>query len=247
MSASTKLLRSETQLFLREPMAIIFGLIFAPVLLLAMGLLFPGFDEPLAELGGMRLIDVYAPTAIGLAIAMLALMMLPTALVSYRHVGVLRRLRATPVHPVKLLGAQVGANTVVGLVGSAATIAVAGLVLDVDWPISWGWLGLSLLLGMAAMLGLGVMIAALSKTPSAGQVFGFALFFPMLFFAGVYIPRPMMSEGLLTASNYTPLGAAVQAMTDSWLGIAPDPLHIAVMVGYAVVFTLVAVRYFRWE
>lgn len=247
MSASTKLLRSETRLFLREPMAIIFGLIFAPGILLAMGLLFPGFDEPLPDLGGTRLIDIWAPTAIGLALAMLALMMLPTALVSYRHIGVLRRLRTTPVHPAKLLLAQVGANVAVGLVGSAATVAVAGLVLDVPWPKSWGWLVLSLLLGMAAMFGLGVMISALSKSPAVGQVFGFALFFPMLFFAGVYVPRPMMSDGLLAASNYTPLGAAVQAMTDAWGGTTPDLLHVGVMVAYALVFTLVGVRFFRWE
>lgn len=247
MGASTTLTRLETRLFLREPLSLIFGLLFPPLLLLAMGYLFPGFDEPLAELDGRRLIAVYAPTVIGLALATLALMTVPTTLTSYREMGILRRLRTTPVHPGRLLLAQVSANALVAIVGSVATVLIAWLAFDVPLPASPLWLAFSFLLGLTSMFTLGLLIGAVARSVTAGQVLGFSLFFPMLFFAGVYVPRPLMSDALVTASNLTPLGSAVQAMSDSWAGMTPDVVHLVVMVVYAVVCGLLAIRFFHWE
>ncbi len=247
MGASLSLTRLETRLFLREPMSLIFGLLFPPLLLLAMGYLFPGFDEPLPELDGQRLIAVYAPTVIGFALATLALMTLPMTLSSYREMGILRRLRTTPVHPSRLLLAQVSANALVAVVGSAATVLIARVAFDVLLPAAPIWFGVSFLLGVTSMFTLGLLIGALARSATAGQVLGFTLFFPMLFFAGVYVPRPMMSDSLIAASNFTPLGAAVQAMMDSWNGITPDATNLLVMAAYAVVCGLFAIRFFRWE
>ena len=247
MGASISLIRLETRLFLREPMSLIFGLLFPPGLLLAMGYLFPGFDEPLPELDGQRLIAVYAPTVIGFALATLALMTLPTTLSSYREMGILRRLRTTPVHPGRLLLAQVSANALVAVFGSAATVLIARLAFDVPFPSSLIWFAFSFLLGLTSMFTLGLLIGALARSATAGQVLGFSLFFPMLFFAGVYVPRPMMSDGLIATSNLTPLGAAVQAMMDSWTGETPSTTHLVVMAAYALTCGLLAIRFFRWE
>ncbi len=49
-----KLTRTEGRLFLRDPIALLFGLVFPALLLLALGLFFPGFDEPTADLDGAR-------------------------------------------------------------------------------------------------------------------------------------------------------------------------------------------------
>lgn len=247
MGASISLTRLETRLFLREPMSLIFGLLFPPILLLAMGFLFPGFDEPLPEFGGQRLIAVYTPTVIGLALATLALMTLPTTLSSYREMGILRRLRTTPVRPGRLLLAQLSVNALVAVIGSAATVLIARLAFDVPFPAAAIWFAFSFLLGLTSMFALGLLIGALASSATAAQVLGFSFYFPMLFFAGVYVPRPMMSDGMTTVSNLTPLGAAVQAMTDSWAGTIPSAAHLGVMAAYALVFGLLAIRFFRWE
>ena len=44
-----------------------------------------------------------------------------------------------------------------------------------------------------------------------------------------------------------PLGAAVQALQDSLHGSWPHPSALAVLAGYAVVFTVAAARFFRWD
>ena len=48
-------------------------------------------------------------------------------------------------------------------------------------------------------------------------------------------------------SDFTPLGAAVQALEDAWFGATPSATHILVMAVYAVVVGAIAVRVFRWE
>jgi ABC-2 type transport system permease protein len=247
MGTSASLTRLETRLFLREPMSLIFGLLFPLVLLLAMGYLFPGFDEPLAELDGERLIAVYTPTVIGLALATLSLLTLPTTLTSYREMGILRRMRTTPVHPARLMSAQVSANAIVAVVGSTVTVFVATLAFGVPFPELPIWFGISFALGLVSMFALGLLIGALARSTTAGQVLGFTLFFPMLFFAGVYVPKPMMSDALTTVSNLTPLGAAVQAMMDSWAGTIPSVQLLVVMAVYAIVCGFIAIRFFRWE
>jgi len=45
----------------------------------------------------------------------------------------------------------------------------------------------------------------------------------------------------------TPLGAAVQAMTDAWQGKFPHPLQIVALACYAVVLPVAAAKLFRWE
>ena len=72
------------------------------------------------------------------------------------------------------------------------------------------------------------------------------LYFPLLFFAGVYLPLEVMPEGVRTVSGYTPSGAAVQALSDSWAGGVPEMSSLVVMAVYAAVAGSLAVRLFRW-
>jgi ABC-2 type transport system permease protein len=102
-------------------------------------------------------------------------------------------------------------------------------------------------LAAAAMLGLGMLIAALALTGRAAGVIGTMLFFPLMFFAGLWTPRATMPAVLQQISDFTPLGAAVQALQDSMLGHWPHPSALAVLTGCAVVFTVAAARFFRWD
>lgn len=73
------------------------------------------------------------------------------------------------------------------------------------------------------------------------------LFFPMMFFAGLWLPRASMPESLLEISDFTSLGAAVGAIQSSMEGDWPQLLYLVVLVGYAVLFGAAARRLFRWE
>ena len=76
---------------------------------------------------------------------------------------------------------------------------------------------------------------------------GTVLFYPLLFFAVLWVPRELMSETLRRASDFTPLGAAVRALQDSMHGHLPPIQALLVMAAYTVLFGVAAVMSFRWE
>lgn len=247
MSATMKLTRMEGRLFLREPVALFFGLVFPALLLLGLGALFPGFGDPAPELDGRSYIDVYSPVAIVFGLAMLGLASFPPTLATYREFGILRRLRTTPLSPARLLSAQMLVQGAVAVLAAAGVLAVATWYFDVPLPSQPLWFLLCWILVAVAMFGTGMLIGSLVRSSQGAVAVGMAVFFPMLFFAGLWIPREMMSDTLRALSDFTPLGAGVQAMGDAWYGTTPTLLHMGVLAVYSVAVGLAAVRFFKWE
>jgi len=246
-SPLAKLIAVETKLFLREPAAVIWGLVFPALLLFLLGAFFPGFQDPLEDSPGVRLIDLYAPIVLGLCLATLAFATLPGILATYRQFGVLRRMATTPVHPIKLVLAQLAVQLMVAILSASLAVAVGVLAFDI--PIPGNPLGfvLAFVLAAASVFAVGLVIGAVAPTVSAGQGIGMAVYFPMLFLSGVYFPRGAMSGALLTISDLSPSGAGVQALQDAWGGLMPSPSNLAVMAAFAIGGSLLAARLFKWE
>jgi ABC-2 type transport system permease protein len=243
-SAFRNLALTEARLLLREPMALFWGLAFPMALLAVMGIASSG---PGARLGGLPLVAVYEPILIAFVTVAFAIQGLPAVVAGYRERRILRRLATTPVGPVRVIAAQLTINLAVALVATAGILAVGRLGFGVTLPGQPAGFLVTYVLAAAAMLGLGMLIAAVAPTGRTAGVIGTMLFFPLMFFAGLWIPRATMPASLLRISDFTPLGAAVQAMQDSMRGSWPHPSGMAVLAGYAVVFTVAAARFFRWE
>jgi ABC-2 type transport system permease protein len=106
---------------------------------------------------------------------------------------------------------------------------------------------LALILTAAAMLSLGLLVAALARNGRVAAAAGAMLFLPLMFFAGLWTPQATMSPALRRVGDDTPLGAAVSALQHSMAGQWPTTASLAVLLGYALVFGVLAWRLFRWE
>jgi ABC-2 type transport system permease protein len=106
---------------------------------------------------------------------------------------------------------------------------------------------LSIVLATIALFSLGVLIAAVAPSQGVAVGMGQGLLYPLLFFAGIYVPMQFLPGSLQTISHFTPVGAAVQALESSMQGTFPSIVPLLVMAAYAVFFSFVAIRYFRWE
>jgi ABC-2 type transport system permease protein len=244
-SALGRLTLTEFRLVLRERSRLIRMLI--PFLLLVIFGSIPFYTSHRASLGGHSLFEAYLPILIAYALAMVALTGLATVLAGYREKGVLRRLQTTPVGPVRVLAAQVIAQLAVVAVMVIVIIAVARLGYGVFLPRQAGGFILAAVLAAAALLSLGLLVAAVAKTSQAAQGLGLLLFFPLMFFAGLFFPIPVMPRWLQHVSEATPLGAAVQALSQAWVGHWPPAQQLWTLAAYAVGCSLVAARFFRWE
>ncbi|MFJ1898122.1 MULTISPECIES: ABC transporter permease [unclassified Streptomyces] len=244
--ASFAVLRSETRLFLREPGSLFWILVFPTVLMTVLGLI-PSFREHDDGLGGRRVIDLYVPVAVLLAMIMAGLQAMPPVLTGYRERGILRRMSVTPVRPAALLGAQIVLHGVAALGSAVLVMAVGRIAFGVRLPGQpFGYL-LALLLAVACVLALGSLVCAVSRTTKISAAIGSVVFFPMMFTAGVWVPVQAMPGTLRHIVQATPFGAASQALDRAASGAWPSWGCLGVMVLWAVAVAAVAIRTFRWE
>ncbi|MEU8658949.1 ABC transporter permease [Actinoplanes philippinensis] len=246
MSVFTKLTLTEFRLTLRDPLYAFFTLFFPILLVLILGNV-PTMKEAPPELGGLRVIDLYAGLALGLAIGIIGLQGLPSVLATYRERGILRRLATTPARPAVLLTAQLVMNLITVLISMVLVYTVAILAFDVPFPQNPALFLLAVLLNCAGAFSIGLLLAALAPTGKTANAIGTFLFFPLMFFAGLWAPRELMPEILRRIGDFTPLAAGQDLMTDALTGQSPAPLSITVLVGYLLICGAAAVKLFRWE
>jgi ABC-2 type transport system permease protein len=245
-AAFRKLVACEARLTWRQPIGLVLGLAVPVVLLVIFGAI-PGAHKHQAELGGLTVVAVYVPILIALCIGMLAFFSLPRVLVSYRELGILRRLSTTPLPPSWVLAAQVVINSVLALWTLVILLVVGAAAFGVNAPKSPVGFALAFLLSVTALFAMGLWIAAVARTSTSGNAMGGALFLPLIFFAGLWVPQQYMPAVLRHIGQLTPLGASVQALQSASQGHFPPSEPLLVMVAYGVVFALLAVRSFRWE
>jgi ABC-2 type transport system permease protein len=245
-TAFIKIVQNEARLAWRRPIGIITGLAL-PVLLVVVFGNISVFQKVSSQLGGHTALDVYVPILAVFSMAMIALLGLPVPLASYRELGYLRRLSTTPIPRSWLLAAQGVVQLAIALTALVIIFVLSLTAFGVGAPVSPGGMVLSIALCAAGLFPIGLLVAALARTANAASIIGRLSFFPLIFFAGLWLPQQLMPTALRDISNYTPLGAAVEAIQSSMLTGFPSASPLLVLAGYAVVFGFLARRFFRWE
>ena len=245
-AAFAKIVLNEVRLVARNPRALVYAFAL-PVLLLVLFGNLRKFQVHKASLGGLTLFDTYIPVLICMVIALIALLSLPGPLATYREQGILRRLSTTPAPPAWVLAAQVVINLCLAVLAIFIIVVVGIAAFNEHAPNNIGGFVLAIALTVAALLSLGLVLATVAKTAQGAYVMGGAVFFPLIFLAGLWLPRPDMPTWLQHISNYTPLGAAVEAMQHSMTGGFPPAAPLVTLAAYSVAFAFLAVRYFKWE
>jgi ABC-2 type transport system permease protein len=235
---------AELRLAMRDRIAPV-GIALPVVLLIIFGFI-PTFRDAQTSFGGYSAFDIYVPIVILMSMALLALGV-PAVLTGYREKGVLRRLQATPAGAARVLTAQLLVNLILVVISVMLVLAVARLGYGVALPRQLAGFALSVLLTLAALLGLGLFIAAIAPSTRVSQVIGGLLFYPMLFFSGLWFPIPLMAPALQHVAHATPLGAAWEAMAYSATGHWPPMLPLITLAVYAIALSLAAAKWFRWE
>jgi ABC-2 type transport system permease protein len=246
VNATAQLLLVESKLLSRDLGNLVFGLVFPAVLLLVLGLI-PGFTDPNPDLAGARMIDLYTPIVLVLTFAIVGISALGHAIATARTTGVLRRLRLTPVGPLRLLGAQFVSHLVLALAGSALAVLVVVAVHDVAGPQSWIGFLLALAASAASIFAIGVAIGAVAPSPSSVNTISVLVWLPLLVLAGLWFPREAMPDLMRRISDLSPGGAAVDAVQQAWFSGVVHGSSLLVLGVSAVAVGALAVVTFQWE
>jgi ABC-2 type transport system permease protein len=242
-----KLVLMQIKLYLREPAATFFTVIFAPMLLVLFGAIYG--NKPSPFFGGRGTIDISVPSYIALIIISVGFMGIPIATAAAREAGVLRRFRTTPLRPAAYILSNIAAYYLMTLAGVIVLVIVgkAGYGMRFGGNILSCWLGFTL--GALAFFALGYVVAGLAPTARIAQAVGMILAFPMMFLGGATIPMEVLPQSVRNFGRFIPSTHVVTLMRGLWSGEAwaKHLTEAAVLGGVLAVGMLLAARTFRWE
>jgi ABC-2 type transport system permease protein len=205
--------------------------------------------EPVED-ESLEAIQFVTPGLLGWAIAMSAAFGAAATLQGWRNSKLLRRLQLAPVPPRTVVAARVVVTVLIALVQMAIFlglgVAAFGLRLSGFW-----WVSVPLLVaGTLTFMSLGLLAGALAKTQEGAVNLANFMVLPMAFLSGSFFPLEGAPSWLQTLSWALPLRHLNEGMLDLMVrdqgpGAALVPL--AVMLTFAVVFTGLAARLFRWD
>jgi ABC-2 type transport system permease protein len=236
----------EVKVFVREPMGFIGALVVPVVVFIVLGRAF-GAAKPRAT----PQLDIPFNPAIlaAVIIALGGVQSLVAIMAIYREGGILKRLRATPLSPVTILGAHV----VVKLgftVCSLGLLVLAGKRLFPDvMQVNVFSFTMAVLLSTLGILSLGFVIASLVPTARFAQPIGAVVLYPMLAVSGLFFPLSRLPPALQAAAYMLPTTHAVALLQGVWdgSGWAAHWVNAAALLALFLAYSALSTRVFRWE
>lgn len=172
------------------------------------------------------------------------------SLLLLRQGGLWKRLRAAPVSKATVLGARGASAAAISMIILGVIFAVARVVFKVQVQGSLaGFIGVCLAFSLMTAT-YGLLIAALGHTPDAARGLAILVTLLMVMLGGAWIPAFIFPAWLQKATLLVPTRWAMDgldAMTWRGLGFSEALGPIAVLLGFAALFGLLALWKFRWE
>jgi ABC-2 type transport system permease protein len=237
-------LRAEQVVFWRNREASFFIFAFPIVLFLLLGSVYDG------DVDGYRASDLLLVGILGYGAATTAFAGLAILLVVRREMGLLKRVRATPLPAATYLAATLVSILVVFALEAVVVFALGMLLFDADGPERIVSLTLVLLVGAAAFAGLGLAAASLIRSADGVSAVVNLIVLPMAFLSGSFVPSQEYPQWLQDLSELLPLKHLITLVTDVYLDgetVWHDPVSIVMVLAWGAAGLVVAARYFGWE
>ncbi len=240
-----KLTWVETKVFMREPLGVAGSLGMPVIIFIVLG----------RSLGSGRLDATSAdqapfnvPILAALIIAVGAVLSLVAIISIYREGGILKRLRATPLSPMTILGAHVFVKLVFTVI-SLGLLVLAGRqffpgAMDVNLPSFTA----ALLLSTLSILSIGFLIASIVPTARFAQPIGAAFLYPMIALSGLFFSLEQLPLSIRIVAYGLPTTHAVSLMQGIWDGSGWGAHwgNVAALILVFGVCTGLSTKVFRW-
>jgi ABC-2 type transport system permease protein len=171
-------------------------------------------------------------------------------LVSRREIGILKRIRATPLPPAMYLASVLVSIMIVFAIQVASLFALGRLLKSTPWPTHLLSLVLALALGAAAFAALGLAITGFIRSLEGSSAVLNVIVLPMAFLTGSFGPTRHYPQVLRAIGDVLPLKYVLDLIKGIYLDgqqFWDKPLAIAVLGAWGLFGMAVALRTFRWE
>ncbi len=194
----------------------------------------------------------YGHSFAGMSVQFILMMGMEAGLVLLlqRQGGIWKRLRAAPISRATIVAARVTSAAIDAVVILFVVFGFARLVFGVRIEGSLpGFILISVAIGL--MTGaFGLLVAGLGKTPEATRGLAILATLMMVMLGGAWVPAFLFPAWLQKATFVVPTRWAIEGLDGmTWRGLGFDAAigPIAALLGFAVLFTGLAVWRFEWD
>jgi ABC-2 type transport system permease protein len=237
-------LRWEQLVFWRSREAAVFVFLFPLLLFALLTAVYTGtiYGRPAswALLAGMLGYGIANTTFSGLALL----------LISRRELGILKRIRSTPLPAGVYLAAVLVSIMIVFALQAVALFVLGRLLKSTPWPGHLLSVVLTLALGAAAFAGLGLAITGFVHSLEGSSAVLNVIVLPLAFLSGSFGTTRHYPHVLRVIGDALPLKYLLDAINAVYLHgqvLWKRPTDIAVLAAWGVAGILIAMRKFRWE
>jgi ABC-2 type transport system permease protein len=196
--------------------------------------------------------NAYGHSFAGMSVQFILMMGMEAGLVLLlqRQGGIWKRLRAAPISRSTIVAARVSSATIDAVVILFVVFGFARLVFGVRVEGSFpGFILISVAIGL--MTGaFGLLVAGLGKTAEATRGLAILATLLMVMLGGAWVPAFLFPQWLQKATFVVPTRWAIEGLDAmTWRGLGFDAAigPISALLGFAVLFTGLAVWRFRWD
>jgi ABC-2 type transport system permease protein len=237
-------LRYQQLVFWRSKEAALFIFLFPLLLFVLLGSIYNGriygVPAPQALLAGM----------LGYGCANTAFAGLAIQLVVRRELGILKRLRATPLSAPTYIAAMLASTLIVFVLQVIALFVIGGLFYSTPFPHALGSLVLAIVIGAAAFAALGVATASVIRSAEGSSAVVNFVLLPMAFLTGSFGPTRHYPAFLRAIGDVLPLKYLIDILNAVYLhgqAIWTKGTALGVLAAWGATGLVVAALKFRWE
>lgn len=244
MSTFVHQVRADQLVFWRGRESAVFVFLFPVLLFLLLSTVYDG------EYRGRPYTDYLVPALIAYGVANTTFGGLAIMLVVRRELGILKRIRATPLPAATYLGATLCSTLLVFALQAAAIMALGRLLYGWSFPAEWPSLLLSFGLGAICFAGMGFGAAALIRSAEGASAVVNVIVLPMTFLAGGFGPTRDFPALLQTVADVLPLTYLIDLVEGAVYRGVPiweQPQAVLVLLAWGVAGLVISARWFGWE
>lgn len=199
---------------------------------------------------GLRTFDYVFAGLLSYTVMTFGLLGLSNLVPENKQTGVLKRIHASPVSSAQYLFSVALSFMVVSIIAFALMFVIAINAFNFKMSGSWWNFIAFTLISLIMMFGTGLLVGGICNDEKKASGLANMVMFPMMFLSGVFIPRFLMPEIFQKVTDYiplTPINDGIRMIITENYSLAQVAPQLCMIVVWAVILYVAAIKLFRWE
>lgn len=240
-------LRTEQLLFWRNREAAFFTFFLPVIFFLIFGAIYGDTDISSEHIKGSYFLEA---GMIGYGVASTCFAGLGITLVVRRELGILKRVRTTPLTPLTYLSAVLGSIFIVFLFEAALIILIGRVLFGVPFPTQAFSVLVVLLIGAVCFAAMGLGISGFVRSTEGSSAAINAVYLPMAIISGTFFTPKGYPTFLKVIADALPLTHYTKVTRDVMVHgvhVWSDWKQLLVVLAWGIAGMLAALKLFRWQ